>query len=434
MSRTRKSSEGDEALNSSGAGARRLSSKQLERKEKFHGGPQERPSAAGPVEVPPSSSTSSSMISVAAGGGGEGLAGGKARGRRESGSQHEHKRRKEEEGGGSLDSRSAGKKRKRDQVDDEPPPIEAKKPRTSDPHHHHPSAKEAERGAARSREGGGGGAGGGGVAGAESADSRSSVDRKRRHDSSIKDVPPPKKHLRSRSPDTPRPSMPTNSGSNVSGSSSRRHERHGSSSRTSVTSPNNKKPERHHRVKAPSPKKTEQESVEDNESVTTGAAATTDPAAATVAPENVRKKLDWTLVSSYTKKASTKLARRSSSSALDRFSPGALFTRIGVSPSLAGKEYFGTISELVSAHLKKTYKQKTTAVESNESSPCPLPSSLLDAPFEGQKFASSCVSRIKEQLNWEHLIPDNLGPCRRALTASADYTIRKKLRKANQVS
>ena len=405
--RSRQSSEGDEALSNSGTG-RRLSSKHLERKEKFHGS--ERPpsssgvSAAGPAEALPSSSSS-----VTSGVAGESL-GGKGRGRKESATQHDHKRRKEEEGGaGSLDTRSTSKKRKRDQVDDEPPAIEAKKLRSSE---YYPPPKDSDR-TPRSREGGG----------TEMAETRSSGDRKRRHDTSVKDGPS-RKHPRSKSPETPKTNVPSSS-ANTGGSSSRRHERHGSSGR-SVTSPNNKKGEKgehHHRSKVSS-KKTEStghESNEENDSL--------EPADA-VPTESARKKLDWASVSNYTRKASTKLEKRSTS-ALERFSPGVVFARIGVSPSLAGKEYFDTVSSLVSMHLKKTYQHKTSGETRSNNT---LPDSLFDSPFEGQQFASSCVSRIKQQLDWERMVGDNIGPCRRALTASADYAIRRNLKKSNQVS
>ena len=439
--RPRHSSEGDESLNSSGAGGRRLSSKHIDRKEKFYGPPERPPSssAAGPIEAPPTSSSLSAVSAI--GGGGETSTGVKGRGRKESGSQHDHKRRKEEEGASGLESRSAGRKRKRDQVDDEPPAIEAKKVRTGDPYYHpHPSAKEpADRAAARSKEGGGSvgamATGGGG----ELVEGKSSGDRKRRHDTSTKDGQPPRKHLRSRSPDTPRQSMPTSSGGGGSGNmGSNSSRRHGSSGRTSVTSPNSKKTsEHHHRSKATSSsKKVEATAVghdsnDENESMMSSTIPATADVAA-MAPESVRKKLDWASVSSYTRKASSKLERRSTS-VLEKFSPGAIFARVGVSPSLAGEEYSAAISSLVSNHLKKTYQTKSIE-ETAGSSTDTLPTSLLELPFEGQQFASSCVSRIKEQLKWEHLIVDNVGPCRRALTASADYTIRKKLKKTNQAS
>ena len=499
ISRSRPSSEGDDSLNSSSGGGRRLSSKHLERKEKFHGPPpppppppptQERPSPSSvpsgtPIEPTHPSATmtlSSSSgtsgvapggeISGAGGGGGKGGRGG----RKESGSsqQHEHKRRKEEESGGSMDARersgstassNSSRKRKRDQVDDEAPAIEAKKFRTSEQHHLSSSiAKDSERSMRSSREGGGGGAVGGasgaGVGGVEGAEARSSSDRKRRHEASIKEGPPRKQHLRSRSPETPIGGVSSGSSASTSGtmattglgssSTSRRHERHGSSGRT-VTSPTSKKGEHHHRSSkgasssSSSSKKTEagggsamtagQESNDENDSLAassmTSLTAVASAGDAVTPAESVRKKLDWASVSSYTRKASTKLEKRPTT-ALERFTPGAVFAHIGVSPSLAGKEYFDAISSHVSRHLRKAYQQKTVGDQGGGSNV--LPKSLLDSPFEGQQFASSCVSRIKDQLEWERMVVDNVGPCRRALTASADYTIRRKLKKSNQVS
>lgn len=404
---------------------------------------------------------------ISGGGGGKGGRGG----RKESGSsQHEHKRRKEEESGSSVDARersgsitsssaSSSRKRKRDQVDDEPPAIEAKKFRTSEQHHPSSSvAKDGERSMRSSREGVGGamgGASGAGVGGTEGAESRSSGDRKRRHDMSTKEGQPRKQHLRSRSPETPRAVVPSGSSSSASGitttgsGSSRRYERRGSSSRT-VTSPTSKKGEHHHRSSkgaSSSSKKTEasggsatmagHESNDENDSLAaTSSTSLTAIALAgdAVAPgESVRKKLDWASVSNYTRKASTKLEKRPTT-ALERFTPGAVFARIGVSPSLAGKDYFDTISSHVSKHLRKAYQQKISGEAGAGGGSNTLPKSLLNSPFEGQQFASSCVSRIKDQLELERMVVDNIGPCRRALTASADYTIRRKLKKSNQVS
>lgn len=310
-----------------------------------------------------------------------------------------------------------------------------------------------------------GGAGVGAVEGTtEREASRSSGDRKRRHDMSTKEGPPRKQHLRSRSPEIPRTGVP--GGSSASGgtsstsgttasSNSRRHERHGSSSRT-VTSPTSKKSEHHHRSSkgasssSSSSKKTEaagsgsgglamtagHESNDENDSLAaTSTTSLTGVASAggdgvTPSTETMRKKLDWASVSSYTRKASTKLEKRPTT-ALERFAPGAVFARIGVSPSLARKEYFDAISNLVSRHLRRAYQQKTIG-EHGGGGLNMLPKSLLDSPFEGQQFASSCVSRIKEQIEWERMVVDNIGPCRRALTASADYSIRRKLKKSNQ--
>lgn len=390
---------------------------------------------------------------LGSGGGGKGGRGG----RKDSGSQYEHKRRKEEEIGSAIDTREhststgSNRKRKRDQVDDEPPAIEAKKFRTGEQHHLSSAvAKDSERSMRSSREGGASGAAVGAVEGSEA---RSSGDRKRRHESSTKEGQPRKQHHRSRSPETPRPGVPGGISGSTSGttatssSSSRRHERHSSGSRT-TTSPTSKKGEHHHRSsKGPSSssKKTDgiasattagHESNDDNDSVVTGTSNTTMAASANevVTPvESVRKKLDWAAVSSYTRKASTKLEKRPSS-ALERFSPGAVFAHIGVSPSLAGKDYFDAISSHVSRHLKKAYRQKTVGDAGGGESSNALPKLLLDAPFEGQQFASSCVSQIKDQVESESMVVDNVGPCRRALTASADYTIRRKLKKSNQVN
>ena len=268
------------------------------------------------------------------------------------------------------------RKRKHDAIDDDLSPYEFKKARVSDPTHHSQSPhKEAER--VRSREV------------SEPENIRGFSEHKRRHDPSMlpKDAPL-RKHPRSRSPETPPINKRTLERAVESplGTSSKKADQRKTSSREKKISSSN--------------------DVEDNPSG--------HPAA-----EDTMKKLDWDYLSSYTLRQTAKLDHTKPRSALERFTPGAIFTQVGVSPSLAGHNYYNSIKALVSSHLR----EKATEDK------CPLPESVLDDPFGGATFGSSGVSQIRDRREWSDLFQANLG---RALTASCDYAIRRKLRKANQ--
>ena len=112
------------------------------------------------------------------------------------------------------------------------------------------------------------------------------------------------------------------------------------------------------------------------------------------------KALDWDYLGSYTQRQTAKLDHSRPRSALERFTPGALFARVGVSPSLAGPNYANVISA-VSANLQP----------------------------KGDLFKNNVcgVVRVKEEE-----IVFKTGECRRALTASDDLLIRRKLREQNE--
>ncbi len=112
------------------------------------------------------------------------------------------------------------------------------------------------------------------------------------------------------------------------------------------------------------------------------------------------KALDWDYLGSYTQRQTAKLDHSRPRSALERFTPGALFARVGVSPSLAGHDYVNVVSA-VSAHLERG-------------------EDLFDSDVVG-------VARVRGEEN-----VFQTGECRRALTASDDLRIRRKLRQQNQ--
>ena len=98
--------------------------------------------------------------------------------------------------------------------------------------------------------------------------------------------------------------------------------------------------------------------------------------------------------------------------ALRRFSRGALLLQVGVSPSLAGPELFLAASDVASQQL---HAQKTVLSES-----------VLKDPFAGPSLGSASASLVQRELQRSSLLTD-LGPCRRVLTASADFALRRRL-------
>lgn len=112
------------------------------------------------------------------------------------------------------------------------------------------------------------------------------------------------------------------------------------------------------------------------------------------------KALDWDYLGSYTQRQTAKLDHSRPRSALERFTPGALFTRVGVSPLLAGPNYVN-VAAAVSAHLQHE-----------------------EDLFENVAIG---VARVRGE---EDVF--KTGECRRALTASDDLLIRRKLRQQNE--
>ena len=135
-------------------------------------------------------------------------------------------------------------------------------------------------------------------------------------------------------------------------------------------------------------------------------------------------KLDWTSISAL----SLPCPRPSSTSAVQRFSPGAVFSRLGVSRTLAGPALHARVSSAVSNHLST--RQEGLSLECGNR----LPDSLLEHPFgEESDFAMTGVSWIKT-VKENCRVCVNIGPNRRALVASADFALRRKLGKVSKVS
>lgn len=130
------------------------------------------------------------------------------------------------------------------------------------------------------------------------------------------------------------------------------------------------------------------------------------------------KGLDWTAVNSFTEKANAKLnyqcPRRS---VMEQFTPGAVLMGVEVSPTLAGDELFQSVLELV--------KTQSKLVEGEEGSLSNYWADIL----EGSEPVATPRTPLKSALYWDRTLSRSLGACRRALTASGDYTLRRLLRK-----
>ena len=313
------------------------------------------------------------------GGGGEGKDG---RARVERGGRPEERegRRKREEDW--PESRELARKRKREHPEEDctPPPDNSKRVRTADysassSSKEHPDTRQtSESGGLSSRD----------DKHPHLAKEIDPLERKRRYDASTesgKETPPAKK---------PR--------SGESTSSSRKY------SRTDLTSASagvRKKTERHHKERS------EQEQGGPESEEGDGGKA---------------PKLDWSTISSL----SLPKPKPPSTLAVQRFSPGAIFSRLGVSRSLAGTELYRQVSSAVSKHLAT--EQETLCAESGNT----LPEALLEEPFGDSEFAMTGVSRIRNAKE-NCSVCVNIGPHRRALLASADFSLRRKLGKSSKV-
>ena len=107
-----------------------------------------------------------------------------------------------------------------------------------------------------------------------------------------------------------------------------------------------------------------------------------------------------------------------SSNCLNDHKAGPILASLGLSPTLAGPKLTEQIHIVVKEHLTSKYGNL-------------LPESLLDNPFGGCGLASASVSHLQDEIK-ESQACHNIGSCRRALTAQADFMLRKKLRKCEE--
>ena len=338
-------------------------------------------------QAPPSSSSSLAPLGEGGGGGGgEGEGGKEGRGRGSRGDEREGRRKREDEWPPEP-PRELTRKRKRDNTEGNctPPPdanlkrvrpldTGSKDQQLSDGNILHPRDEKHARPAKESGE---------------------MLERKRRYDSSVgglsneadKEGPLPKK---------PRSSETT---------SSRKMSRSDvpiSSSSSSMSSGTRKRTDQH-------------KGRGDPEHTSGGSGE----AGETMKPP---PRLDWSSINSL----SLPRPKPSSTSAVQRFSPGAVFSRLGVSRALAGPSLFDLVSSAVSKHLVR--EEEVLCVETGNR----FPQDLLESPFGVSEFAMTGVSGIKTAKE-NCRVCVNIGPHRQALVASADFTLRRRLGKSAKV-
>lgn len=136
------------------------------------------------------------------------------------------------------------------------------------------------------------------------------------------------------------------------------------------------------------------------------------------ASEGRSRAMDWAALNSYTEKANSKLKYQCPMAVLKKFTPAASFAATAVSPALAGPRRYRLISELVKSYLKEGSDEDV--------------SEHWVAALQGSE-STTPTTPPKSGLDWDKTIAESLGPCRRALTASDDYVLRRLLRKEQRV-
>lgn len=101
-------------------------------------------------------------------------------------------------------------------------------------------------------------------------------------------------------------------------------------------------------------------------------------------------------------------------SALDKFTAGAILSKIGISATLAGTELTSKVQHLVKQHLVQKYDCSESDFSFAVNEDCGM-------------YGWSLATQIEEQLAKKNLM-HTIGPCRKALVASVDFGMRKKLR------
>ncbi len=313
----------------------------------------------------------------------------KSRSRRDGGGT-DHKRRKEDD---PKPSSELGHKRKRDNLDDTPLP-DTKRARHGDHHGNSGSGRDSEKHHGSSSSGGGGGTG-------KDTGDHGSGDRKWRQESTGLESSRKQQH-RSRSPRTPIP-PPGSSGSGEKGgrsgsSKTHKHSSSGGSGRDGKDS---------------SSKEGRKGGAQDKDRSKSGESSSRP------------KAVDWASLNSFTAKANSKLHYQRPVSVLKRFTPGAVFAGIEVSPELAGQEKYQKIVDLVRTHVQESGDDPGKRCHSYWAS-------ILDAGGGADSAVPASPLKSIGGVDWEQVISPALGACRRALTAADDYTLRRLLRKDQQ--
>ena len=105
---------------------------------------------------------------------------------------------------------------------------------------------------------------------------------------------------------------------------------------------------------------------------------------------------------------------------LKRFTPGSVFSRIGISSSLAGPR----LTKLVQEACAKAANENPTGAETVEPTDVEVVRGSPVSNSIGALMAGAAAKRRERQLLFS-----DVGPCRRALCARKDLAMRKRLRR-----
>ena len=117
--------------------------------------------------------------------------------------------------------------------------------------------------------------------------------------------------------------------------------------------------------------------------------------------------LEWDLLSKFPRYKPSSLKTNS----LERHQAGSVLSSIGVSPSLAGPVLADEAVKRVTEHLKKEHGDSIQA-------------ETLSGPFGGHQTAALGAANLRRSLKSSQSF--DIGYCRRALTARADFMLRKR--------
>lgn len=117
--------------------------------------------------------------------------------------------------------------------------------------------------------------------------------------------------------------------------------------------------------------------------------------------------INWSLLSKFPRYKTSAVKM----TALERHKSGPVLASIGVSSTLASQLLAEQAKKVVQQHLKRQYGES-------------LQSELLQYPFGGHQVAGLGASHLRRSLKSSRSF--DIGYCRRALTARADFILRKK--------
>ena len=147
------------------------------------------------------------------------------------------------------------------------------------------------------------------------------------------------------------------------------------------------------------------------------------------------RSLDWEAVRNFTKRANSKL-HRLRATLQDRIAPGVMLHDVGISPTLAGSDYFRRVKQAV----VQDNENSDPSGRGQQDREGGLSETDEGELIEGEGGVYQATQRHEElmeagkSLNLDIVAGGCLQCCRESLTASDDYALRRLFRKDNKVS